>query len=197
MKRIFFLLIVTGTAFSANAQTFGIKGGVNLANTQTTELDVNRSGDMVIDFHLGAFANFELNDIISIQPELLYSREGSANDDFLNERVRFQMNFMQVPILVKLAVADGFTIHLGPQTGFLVSRKLKSDAVTLDIEENVYQNIVFSAVAGAGLELNEKVGIGGRYNHGLTDWEKDRSEDTRGLGTRGNVVQFYITYSFQ
>jgi hypothetical protein len=197
MKGIFLFFIATGIALTAHAQEFGVKGGINLANTRTTDLDVDRSNNMVIDFHLGMFAEFEVNEIVSLQPELLYSREGSATDDIFNERIRFQMNFIQVPLLVKFTVAEQLNLHLGPQTGFLVARKLRSDAASVEIQENVYKSVVFSAVGGAGFQLNDHMEVGGRYNLGLTNWEKDRSEDTRGPGTTGSVIQFYLSYVFQ
>src|SRR3954454_6781748 len=78
MKKLF-LLLITFTVVRANAQrqmTFGVKGGLNIA-------DVSAEGETDLvhfstkSFNSGAFARFYLKDHISLQPELLFSKQGT------------------------------------------------------------------------------------------------------------------------
>ncbi|MEJ2004013.1 MAG: porin family protein [Cyclobacteriaceae bacterium] len=150
-----------------------------------------------VDFHIGGYAEFQLSEVVSFQPELLYSREGSAENDFFDQRLRLQLNFVQIPILFKFHVSDEVNVHIGPQTGFLVAQKFKSDGNTAKIEEDVFSTVVLSAAGGAGFDINENMEAGGRYVLGLTNWRTDVSDDVGGPRETGHVIQFYFSYKLR
>lgn len=64
------LAVASGVAQAQTSIKIGLKGGANLASwTGTDKMDTkNKYG-----FSAGAMFNFALSDMISIQPELLYS----------------------------------------------------------------------------------------------------------------------------
>ena len=83
MKKIILsLALLAGFASTASAQTgvrYGIKGGYNLATFSGPD---SKSSEYKSGFSAGGFLNFGVADIISIQPELLYSQKGASIANF-------------------------------------------------------------------------------------------------------------------
>ncbi|NJK83900.1 MAG: PorT family protein [Saprospiraceae bacterium] len=84
MKNIFnILMFMCFYALSisfVNAQTtFGIRGGVNLANQSAKDNDVNLSDDFKsrFGFNLGAVVDFAVSDNISVETGLIFNQKGN------------------------------------------------------------------------------------------------------------------------
>ena len=116
-------LLAMAAAPAAHAQSirFGVKAGANLSNLSGDLTNQNQYNNR-FGFHGGVMANFGLaNDMVSIQPELLYSQKGFKYADqavtllgntFRNTgNVRY--DYLDVPILVRLKVSGVF-FELGP-----------------------------------------------------------------------------------
>ncbi|HZF64558.1 MAG TPA: porin family protein, partial [Chitinophagaceae bacterium] len=118
MKKFFLAVALTASVVALNAQSgagFGVKGGLNLANLTVTGDDEDADFKMKPGFHLGVFANVPLGGTLSFQPELLYSAEG-AKMDILDEDVKFNLSYLNVPLLLQYN-ASGFFAETGPQVG--------------------------------------------------------------------------------
>ncbi|MBF4518860.1 PorT family protein [Flavobacterium sp. ANB] len=165
---------------NAQETKFGLKGGANLStltgDTQHTSLKAG--------FHVGGFAEFKLSDKFSIQPEVLYSTQGTkekgSGTDFQGQVYEIELNYklayINVPILAKYYVAEKFSLEAGPQIGFLVAAKRKYTAPGVSEEDDVkkdFGSIDFGVDFGAGYDLTEKFSVGLRYNLGLTNLHKD------------------------
>ncbi|WP_304038414.1 outer membrane beta-barrel protein [Mesonia mobilis] len=89
-----------------NAQEFGVKAGVNLAN-------LNTDGDIdgKTSFYLGAVAEFGLSESFALQPELVYSMQGADELD---------LSYINIPVLAKYYLVEGLAVEVGPQFGFVV-----------------------------------------------------------------------------
>ena len=126
MKKVLILLTVTlcSTSFYAQDLDLGIKAGMNFSNiTDATGLS-NRTG-----FVFGAFAGAKLGDKIGIQGDLLYSQQGAEFDGG-----EIDLNYVNVPVVLKYFLTESIHIHGGPQFGFVVDDNVKS--VFQDIEED-------------------------------------------------------------
>ena len=103
MKKLFLVAIATvGFAYTGTAQevTFGVKGGVN---------NTNFTGDLESDpktsFYLGGFVDLGITEAFHIQPELLYSSEGAADDAGLTYlKVPVMLNIMQLRVSISKLV---------------------------------------------------------------------------------------------
>ncbi|MBO5963247.1 MAG: outer membrane beta-barrel protein, partial [Bacteroidales bacterium] len=77
MKRLVLCLFAAASMLFAtenvNAQkvNFGLKGGLNLSNWSTND------SEMKIGFHAGGYAQIKFNKMFAVQPEVLYSMEGT------------------------------------------------------------------------------------------------------------------------
>ena len=74
--------LITLFSFQTNAQTFGIKGGLNLANMLYKDDDRTYSDNYSMNpgFHIGLTIDVSLNDFLSFESGLLLSTKGMNND---------------------------------------------------------------------------------------------------------------------
>ncbi|MFD1470589.1 porin family protein [Hymenobacter caeli] len=200
-KVILSFALVTGAAVAANAQSasFGIKAGASLTNFTgkgTDGVDTkNKFG-----FNGGFVANFGVNDVFSIQPELLYSMKGTK----VTERslgsgpdatITSTLHYIDVPVLAHIN-AGGLFFELGPQIGFLVAAKQKSEyngqSDTQDVKSSI-KTVDFGYAAGLGYQMPAGPGVGLRYNGGFTNIDKDNNSNS---ALHNSAFQLYLTYMF-
>ena len=116
--------------FTAKAQDvhFGVKGGVNVSQLHFND---NISSDSKVGLNLGVLAHIHTySKNWAIQPELFYSMEGAKNVD--NSGVTYNLNYLNVPVLLQYMFENGFRLEGGPQIGFLLSANTKGGGVTVD-----------------------------------------------------------------
>ena len=114
MKKILVLAVFTVLGFmNVNAQKikFGAKVGLNLSNLRgdyPTGIDEHNSK---IGFHIGGFAEYEINDKFIIQPELLFSTQGNTygykdyyggGSYYDGADYNLKLNYLNLPIILTL-----------------------------------------------------------------------------------------------
>jgi len=170
------LLFLGNTAINAqsnNSTVIGIKGGLNLAKIKNTD-SKNKLGMTV-----GMFAEFKMSEKFSIQPELLYSRQGAKIGSD-----KLKLSYINLPVLAKFYPISKISIEAGPQFGYLIS---KSGGT---LSKSNYKKIDLSAVVGLNYQISNKIGIGARYNLGLKDITKTSGKH------KNSVFQFLLSYKF-
>jgi Outer membrane protein beta-barrel domain len=168
MKKIILFAAFAVVAFATQAQVkFGAKAGLNLS-TWTGDVENQK---MKPGFYVGGLANIKVADQFSIQPELLFSAEGSKDAD-----VNYNTMFVNIPVMAQYNTPSGFYVEAGPQLGFLVSAKAKADGESEDIKDFL-NTTNFGASFGAGYNMGSGFGFGARYNLGLSNALKDAGED--------------------
>jgi len=179
---------VVGMGMS-NAQdvSFGVKGGLNLATLGGDADNV----DSRTSFHLGGFAQFDLSDKFTIQPELVYSSQGAVNSD--DSDVVIKLDYINLPVIAKYAVAEGFTVEAGPQIGFAINRQISFDGEDEDLDDE-FKSFDFALGVGAGYELESGIMFSVRYNLGLANISEFDDDD---FSINNNVFQLSVGYKFQ
>lgn len=173
MKKFIFFTVLFIFCFIVNAQdnqsnssdiSFGLKGGLNFAMIAGDDTD---EFDGRIAFHAGAVAEFQISEKFSFQPELLYSSQG---DKMTSEGmdVDFKLDYLNIPLLAKYYVAEGFSLEAGPQIGFLLSSKAEAGGVSVDIKDLI-KGIDFGVDFGVGYKLENGLNFAARYNLGLSN----------------------------
>jgi hypothetical protein len=187
---------------NSNAPEFGIKGGVSFSNIYNTKIDDN---NMLTSFNAGFYGAFPLGGIISIQPEILYSSKGGEltyNNAFVKGKTEFKLNYIEVPILLKVNITNNLSVHAGPYFAYLIDAELNNDADGNAIDfENNYKNDDFNkfdAGISAGIGYGfDSFGLGARYNYGLSAIGKERyfagTSYTIPDGKNSNI-SFYLSY---
>lgn len=212
----FFLI---GYAF-VNAQgsdrplQFGAKAGVNFSDITGDDVG-SFSGRTSV--HFGVLAEIPISEKFSFQPELLYSAQGSDYDDSFSETVggimysynaegTVKADYLNVPLMAKYYIAEGFSLEAGPQVGFLLSAKEEYDLTftegsiteTMSGDEDIkdsLKSIDFGVNFGVGYKLENGINFGARYNLGLTDTNDD--PDFLGDSSyKNSVIQLSVGYLF-
>ena len=176
------VLLVLGTGLSqAQLLQFGIKGGLNFANY--TGGDV--SGDnfkTITSFHAGAVMEVKLLENLTLQPELLYSTQGSELNS-LGNQIKNELGYLSIPVLAKFYLTPNrFSLEIGPQASFLVSERNNVDAG----DSNSFD---FAIAGGLSFKITDAFFVSGRYAAGLTEPKKDAD-------VKNSLIQFSVGYMF-
>jgi len=194
MKKTFILLFALCSVLAVNAQKdkreegikLGIKGGLNVANLMGDIKDVS----IRTSINVGMLAEIIVTDKFSIQPELLYSGQGATSTSDDPRQGRYKLDYVLLPVLAKFPIASGLSVEAGPQLGFLVSSKNKTNDSNEKIEN--LKTMDFGLDAGLEYELKSGVIFQGRYNLGITNINDADNNTTISNG----VISFSVGYLF-
>lgn len=191
MKKLFVVLIVMALGsqvFSQAKLALGIKGGLNFANLDVSSATAaynSRTG-----YHAGAFVLLKLGKI-GIQPELIYSKQGSSFQ-INTTSVDANYDYFNIPIVFKLYTIAGINFQVGPQFGFA------SGNVPVGINGNNGSTIVdklkgsdISAALGLGWDAPFGLSIDARYNLGLTKLNEGITTQSE---VKNQVIQVSLGY---
>jgi hypothetical protein len=166
MKKIFLLIVMAGSFAAANAQiSYGVKGGLNVANIGGEDVDDNKAK---LGFHLGGFVNVPVAERISVQPELVFSAQGAKFEG----DSKYNLDYLNVPVLARYTIPSGFFAETGPQLGFLVSAKAKNDGDKTNVKD-YFKKTDFSWALGVGYLMQSNMGVSARFNLGLSKLDED------------------------
>jgi hypothetical protein len=211
MKKLLLFAAVAVFGFIMNAQEvrFGAKAGLNLASLSGDDTD---DLDGITSFHVGGVAEIMFSDKFSFQPELLYSAQGAKYEESESEagftynyEEKLKLGYINVPLMAKYYVAEGFSIEAGPQVGFLISAKAEweetltgegvneTDSGDEDIKDFV-KGIDFGVNLGFGYRMESGLNFAARYNLGLSNINDGEGSDD--YSQQNNVIQFSVGYFF-
>ena len=108
MKNSVFLLVFFIFWLSSEGQTnsnLGIKGGLNFTFFKVSESSFGFNQDAEVGYYGGLFVDFEIDEVLSIQPEVLYI--GLKDFQFIN-----------APIYVKYEMANNLDVMVGPSINY-------------------------------------------------------------------------------
>ena len=185
MKKLLFIAAIAVFGLTnTNAQDvkFGLKAGVNFA---TIAGDDSGGIDSRTAFHAGGMVEIMISDKFAFQPELLYSAQG-----FQVEGIDAKIDYLNVPLMAKFFVAEGFSLEVGPQVGFLVSAKVGPE----DVKDFV-KGIDFGVNAGLGYQLDNGLNFSARYNLGLSNINDGEGSDD--IKNQNGVFQISVGFLFQ
>ncbi|MEP6930092.1 MAG: porin family protein [Flavobacterium sp.] len=167
-------------AQSENVTTeFGVKGGFNMSNLYD---DSNGPDDnnVLYGFNAGVYATLPISDFIAIQPEVLFTTKGSElkyDNAFASGNAKFKLNYIEVPLLVRVNITKNFNVHAGGYASYLVSSKVTGSGDfegDQDIDTDDLNKFDAGIAAGVGVDFSP-LSIGVRYNYGLTTVGKERT----------------------
>ena len=176
------LAIFSFTSVNAQGAKFGAKAGVNFANF-TGDIEENK---MLTGFHIGAFVELELSEALILQPELLFSTQGTKFKES-GVSIDFNANYINLPVMFKYGVADGFNLEAGPQIGFLLSAEIADE----DIKDEM-ESIDFGMNVGASYDFSDDLFAQARYNFGITNLV----DDSEGGDLKNSVISVSLGYRF-
>lgn len=174
-KTLIFLPLFVLIALAGTAQGFhlGAKLGANMDKIAGKSF----SDEFKLGYHLGGFVEIDFSKTLGIQPELLFSQTNTKVTDDLDELLEpgdeINLNYLNIPILLRINASKLLTLHVGPQFSILMNK----DDNLLENGQAAFKSGDFAMVAGAQLNLGS-LRVYGRYNIGLSDISDIDNQDS-------------------
>ena len=166
MKKYLILVVTLFSMASVQAQSIrtGFKIGGNLASLRNT--GTNNDFSYKLKFHGGLLFNYGLSDLLSLQPEVVYSQKGF---EYKNASVSAEgkVNYIDVPFLLKIDTGTLF-FEGGPQLSFLAASKLKNGSTETDTK-NWTKSTAFGLAFGVGAHVGTGTFVSLRYQTDLSE----------------------------
>lgn len=163
MKKVFLMLAAVLVSMSAMAQVqFGVKAGFDMTNFWGSD---TKHG-MAPNYQIGGLMEYKFNDKFAISPEVVFAAQGGK----FNHQT-FNVNYINVPVLMKYYINPNVAIDFGPQLGINVYSKVTADAAgtktTTDWKDRT-KAVDLGLGLGATYNLTEHAFLQARYTLGLT-----------------------------
>ena len=190
--------IIAAVVLPAQAQyldpSLAIKGGLNYSKLYIDEAETE---DGRVGFHAGIAANFPVSEVFSIQPELLYSTRGVEAEYDINNfegENEFNLNYIDLPLMLKFKFAGIFNIHAGGYAGYLIDANVsttnQTGTVQVDLDTDDFNRWDYGVSAGLGVEV-WRTEIGARYNLGLSEIADNTVLNTFAGDSKNVFLQLY------
>ena len=179
MKKIAFLIIIAVCGLSqVRAQNFGVKAGYNYS-TFSGETSSISTIEGLSGFYIGGLVELPISNMLSIQPELIFSRQGVdlrqglRNLSIRTDTSEIRLDYLNIPVMAKVNLGPIF-LEGGVQFGFLVN-KPKVDSYIANVylrnllDKDSYNSFDFGVGAGLGVKLNQHFFVETRYTYSLTN----------------------------
>lgn len=168
--------VATFAQHAVGSITLQPKIGLNIASV-TNGNDIDPRFGVAV----GAEFEYQATDFFSISAGALYSMQGCKYD-----KGTAKLDYINIPIMANVYVADGFAVKLGVQPAFNVKGSVKEGDV--EVDDNDVESFDFSIPVGLSYEFNNFV-VEGRYNWGITKIET-------GYKPKNSVFQITLGYKF-
>ena len=175
--------------------TIGVMAGVNLAKLSGEDIT---SADNRTGFLGGIFVTFHVTNSFAIQPEVIYSQKGFADNSDPDFDATFKLDYIDVPVLLRFGIPVVGPIRpffvAGPSFGLQVKCGVGAsgegvsasidcdelgDQIGLEFQKKSFD---MSGVVGAGVDFRlggQTLMLGARYQHGFSDVIEDAAVKNR------------------
>ena len=204
------IVFISLFCLQSNAQTFGLKAGLNLSNMIFKDDDVNYSNDLnnIPGFHIGAIVDMPFNDFLSFESGLLFTTKGYKyyeESEGYNYNVKVKLYYPDIPLTIKAShdLWKGLKMFgtAGPYVGVGLSGNVKGNVEGNNNKENInwgssdkdtFKRLEWGLTFGGGVEINSII-IGISYDLGLSNIS---SYQDNGVTAKNKVLKFSVGYMF-
>lgn len=185
------------TAEAQDSPRMGIKGGLNVSNLY---LDDVTDENPRFGLNLGIYGQIFSNDAFAIQPELLFSTKGSHDefDGVFDGKVKFNMNYLDLPVLAVIKLGESAEIHAGAYASYLLHANVSYEgdlgSGSEDLDRDNFKSFDYGLVGGFGLNFGA-VQVGARYNFGLVEIADSDAADLILGDAKNSVGQIYMAFN--
>lgn len=192
MKKLFVMAAMVLSSVGAFAQysagdiTIQPKVGLNV-----TSLTSDDEADYKAGFVGGAELEYHASPMLGISAGVLYSTQGAKVKD---TDAKMNLNYINIPILANVYVANGLALKAGIQPAFNVSNKVKADGISVDYDKYApeggkIKSFDFAIPVGLSYEYMN-VCLDARYNIGVTKVNEN-------FDSKNSVFQITLGYKFK
>lgn len=202
MKKIMIAMciaVLASTGLKAQA-TFGIRGGVNFASILNENIGGVKGRT---SFNVALVTEIETSPSTAFQAEIMYSGQGFKYEGGIIEggiipKDTYRLDYLNIPLVFKYYIQEGFSFEVGPQVGFLLSAKTSETDINVS---RAFTDASFDILFGFGYKFDNGFNVNARYNLGMTDIWKGPSYSPPGYyyynyGKVNGVLQLTLGYYF-
>ncbi|MGS0527691.1 porin family protein [Zobellia nedashkovskayae] len=168
--KVLVILLVGSISFSANAQIFGVKAGIGLANiTSPDELDNNVFG-RTLGIKLGGTVELDITDDLYVGSGLGFAKKGASTTGNT-----YNTFYLEVPVSARYDILElGGSGYLyatsGLNVGFLLAANRGGTKVGIGTDnDDFFRPMDFGANFGVGVIFDERFEIGLVTEFGLVN----------------------------
>lgn len=165
-------------------------------------------------FMLGAFLKYRLSRHISLQPEIQFNRLGGEinrldvvlnpleeayvlPNEFSYSSYRLTLDYISLPLNLKIYLVEGLNVQVGPQLAFLISAQEKKQDDTaendkVDVKDG-FKSSDFGMQVGLGYEFDFNLVAETKFYHGQSNF---LTSNDRGDKMKNSYFQFNLGYMF-
>lgn len=189
------LVMCVGSSEYATAQLgrTGIKGGLNVSN-----LYINNVTDQNarLGLNIGLYGQVLSNSSMALQLELLYSTKGSKAQygGTVNQEIKYNLNYLELPVLAVFKVGDVFEIHAGGYAAYLLNADVSYSGVINGVDKinsDNLKSIDYGLSGGAAVNFGN-VQVGARYNYGLAEIANSNVATAILGSAKNSCAQIYV-----
>jgi hypothetical protein len=176
----------------------GIKGGLNASNLIASEIS-DKHGRF--GFHAGVYGQLFSSETFAIQPEVNFSTKGNevtSNFGVIDQETKFNLSYIDVPVLAVFKLGDAAEIHAGAYWAYLVGANIDTDGDLGDefisLDRDNFDNWDYGLVGGIGFNLGH-IQLGARYNYGLNEIARSQGAKAMLGNAKNSVGQIYVAFN--
>jgi len=188
MRLMFIIILLTGIFTQLSAQDLvtprnkiGIKAGVNYSfmnfNRGYLASDPAIVNSWKPGLYVGALIQVPLNRYITLQTEYAFTWMRSED---VRIKTAYNLSYLTLPLLLKLAVSQRIAVIAGPQFDLLVGANKKNSGTVTSITHDTEERNI-SGVVAIEVNLVKSVFVDARYIHGFNHI---------GIGQRSSITEF-------
>lgn len=198
-------LTVAQAQSDSKAVQLGIKGGLNSSTISGDDIGELKSRT---SFNAGLVAEIPISERVSFQPEVFYSGQGfdiQENDQDnifdTDDNVEYQLDYIQVPLLLKVYLVEGLSVEAGPQFGFKIHEEIDFEPnndggdIEIDSNDSNIKDLDTGIALGTAYKFDNGFFLSGRYTFGLTNIFEDGTA-FENVDAKNNVWQFGLGFMF-
>jgi hypothetical protein len=207
-KSMLFLLIILALCVQiVNAQTFGIKGGVNFANLNVSVSGMSVSPNSLTGFHIGPVAEFKLKESLFFNTGLLYSMKGAKVEEEMTDAsgtTTDKINYLEIPLNLayKFPINEKsrFFIQAGPYLAYGLSGTEESGGESFDLfsSDGGMKRFDYGLGFGGGVQFGS-IAASVNYQLGLANLLEPMSSiffEPSDIKLKNKVLQISLAYMF-
>lgn len=166
---------------------WGVRAGVNFANSSFSSGDYSVTPDSRTSFHVGVVADFPLMESLYIQSGLFLQNKGCKMSDD-DEEITYKPMYLEIPILASYRYnfndATQLQVNFGPYFGYGIGGKIKDeydgDSEEADIfgDDGILKRFNCGLQVGAGITFASHIYLGVAYQFGLSNIYNSEDDDS-------------------
>lgn len=198
---IAFGMLASG-AFAQISVKPGIKAGLNFASF------TNADASAKTDFYLGGLLAIKLAKIYTLQPEVVYSRQGGVVTQYYDiydplysgpskRNVKYELNYLSLGIINKFTFKHGFQAVVGPSLDFKVGDNFRKNYTEepVGFDLGLIGGIGYSLPNGLTFEARIKQGMVDIFGYNYDNYDEDENGNYDDV-ILNQVFQLGVSYTF-